>query len=324
MRQLKVEMQPNYNLQPVYIVGPTASGKSELAFLLAKSFDGVIISADSMQLYRGLDIGTAKESVERRREIPHKLIDVAEVWEDFSVARYAELAKAEIEKALSAQKLPIIVGGTGLYFDALIYPFTFASTNKNNELRDGLESELASFGAQHMHDKLEALDCESAAKLHVNDTKRVIRALEIVLTTGKTRSQQSDGILTPDVIMVGLNTARENLYAGINARVDKMFEDGLLDEIRQIKSFDWQSMQAIGYKEFADYCVFDADGECRIAENSLEEVKEKIKKHTRNYAKRQLTWFKKYSFAKWFECGDYQSVIDYIAARLEKKDVTVF
>lgn len=172
-------------LPPIYIAGPTASGKSALAVKLASKFDSVIISADSMQIYRTLDIGTAKEDISIREKIPHKLIDVVDPNEEFSVAEFARLAKTEIENAQNCEKLPIIVGGTGLYFEALLYPMSFANTNKNDVLRESLQQELQNFGAHAMHQKLESLDPQTANRLHENDTKRVIRALEIRFEHGQ-------------------------------------------------------------------------------------------------------------------------------------------
>ncbi|MBO4380636.1 MAG: tRNA (adenosine(37)-N6)-dimethylallyltransferase MiaA, partial [Clostridia bacterium] len=186
------------DLQPVYIVGPTASGKSALALKLAREFDSVIISADSMQIYRGLDIGTAKESKEVLSEVPHKMIDIVDKDQEFSVAEYADMAKVEIAKALENGKLPIVVGGTGLYFEALLYPMSFANTVKNPELRNKLARELEKYGAKHLHDRLASLDSKTAERLHENDTKRVIRALEIILTTGKTLEENKDLREKPD------------------------------------------------------------------------------------------------------------------------------
>lgn len=305
------------NYQPIYIAGPTASGKSELALKLAEQFDSVIISADSMQIYRGLDIGTAKVSKEIRAKYEHKLIDIIDYDEEFSVAQFAELAKKEIDSAISQGKLPIIVGGTGLYFESLLYPMTFGKTIKNEELRSELAKEYEQFGARHMHDKLSELDSETAERLHPNDSRRIIRALEIILTTGKTLKQNSDNQPTPKAVMVALNTEREKLYDRINERVDKMFEEGLIQEALSVGSFDYQSMQAIGYKEFSDCKYTKQDGQYLISNDELNRIKSLIQQHTRNYAKRQITWFKKYDFIRWFECGDYQNAIAYIKEQLD-------
>lgn len=306
-------------LPPVYIAGPTASGKSALAVKLASKFDSVIISADSMQIYRTLDIGTAKEDISIRKKIPHKLIDVVDPSEEFSVAEFVRLAKAEIENAQNSGKLPIIVGGTGLYFEALLYPMSFANTNKNDALRESLQQELENIGAHAMHQKLESLDPQTANRLHENDTKRVIRALEIVLSTGKTLEQNQDERQKPDVIMVALNTDRDVLYDRINKRVDKMFDEGLVQEVLSVGDFSYQSMQAIGYKEFAN-CNFSVEnGKYVVDDAELDQIKDKIKQHSRNYAKRQLTWFRKYDFVKWFDINDVDGAIDYISQKIAEK-----
>jgi len=306
---------------PIYIAGPTASGKSALAVKLAKIFDSVIISADSMQIYRTLDIGTAKEDPIVRARIPHKLIDVVNPSDEFSVAEFARMAKIEIEKAQNEEKLPIVVGGTGLYFEALLYPMSFSNTNKNEELRANLQDELQRIGAHAMHEKLANLDPETANRLHENDTKRVIRALEIVLSTGKTLSQTQDEREKPDVIMVALNTDRQALYERINARVDKMFEQGLVQEVLSVGDFSYQSMQAIGYKEFAD-CKFTVEnGKFVIKQFELDQIKDKIMQHSRNYAKRQLTWFRKYDFVKWFDVADADGAIEYMTEKIREKTV---
>lgn len=306
-------------LPPIYIAGPTASGKSALAVKLASKFDSVIISADSMQIYRTLDIGTAKEDISIREKIPHKLIDVVDPNEEFSVAEFARLAKTEIENAQNSEKLPIIVGGTGLYFEALLYPMSFANTNKNDALRESLQKELQNIGAHAMHQKLQSLDPQAANRLHENDTKRVIRALEIVLSTGKTLEQNQDERQKPDVIMVALNTDRDVLYERINKRVDKMFDEGLVQEVLSVGDFSYQSMQAIGYKEFAN-CNFSVEnGKYVVADAELDQIKDKIKQHSRNYAKRQLTWFRKYDFVKWFDINDVDGAIEYISQKIAEK-----
>ena len=304
---------------PVFIAGPTASGKSALAIKLARKIDSVVISADSMQIYRGLDIGTAKESEQIRREIPHKLIDVVDANEEFSVAEFAQIAKIEIENAQKCGKLPIIVGGTGLYFESLLYPMSFAGTIKNVELREQLQSQLEQIGAEAMHEKLRELDEQTAQRLHVNDTKRVIRALEIIISTGKTLAQNSDERSDPDVIMVALDTDRSKLYDRINKRVDKMFDDGLVNEVLSVGDFSYQSMQAIGYKEFAGCNFTKTDDGYAIDDAELEQIKGKIKQHTRNYAKRQLTWFRKYDFVKWFDVEDQDGAIEYIESQIKAK-----
>lgn len=304
---------------PIFIAGPTASGKSALAVKLAEIFDSVIISADSMQIYRTLDIGTAKESLAVREKIPHKLIDVVDADEEFSVAEFAQMAKKEIEIAQNEGKLPIIVGGTGLYFEALLYPMSFSNTIKNEELRKNLQLELEKIGAHEMHKKLEVLDKATADRLHENDTKRIIRALEIILTTGKTLAENADDRQDPDVIMIALNTDRQKLYDKINARVDKMLTEGLVDEVLSASSFEYQSMQAIGYKEFANCSYEFKDGHYNIEQDELTEIVDKIKQHSRNYAKRQLTWFRKYNFVKWFDCDDQDQALKYLSSQINAR-----
>lgn len=304
---------------PIFIAGPTASGKSALAIKLAKRFDSVVISADSMQIYRTLDIGTAKEDKSVREKIPHKLIDVVDANEEFSVAEFAQMAKNEISKAQEDGKLPIVVGGTGLYFESLLYPMSFANVIKNPELREKLQAEFHELGAAAMHKKLRELDPETAQRLHENDEKRIVRALEIILTTGKTLAQSSDKKETPDVIMVALDTDRQKLYERINERVDKMFDMGLVDEVYSVGSFAYQSMQAIGYKEFAPYEPQYIDGHFTLSTQEIAEIKDKIKQHTRNYAKRQLTWFRKYDFVKWFDVNDQDGAIEYIENQINNK-----
>mgnify|MGYP002518117943 FL=1 len=304
---------------PIFIAGPTASGKSALAIKLADRFDSVVISADSMQIYRTLDIGTAKEDKSVREKITHKLIDVVDANEEFSVAEFAQMAKSEISKAQEDGKLPIVVGGTGLYFESLLYPMSFANVIKNPELREKLQAEFHELGAAAMHEKLRELDPETAQRLHGNDEKRIVRALEIILTTGKTLAQSSDKKEKPDVIMVALDTDRQKLYERINERVDKMFDMGLVDEVYSVGSFAYQSMQAIGYKEFAPYKPQFIDGHFTLSTQEIAEIKDKIKQHTRNYAKRQLTWFRKYDFVKWFDVNGQDEAIEYIENQINNK-----
>lgn len=302
----------------VFVVGPTASGKSEFAFLLAKKLNGAVISADSMQLWRGLDIGTAKESTARREEIPHFMLDVADPDEEFSVARWREQALDCLSEVRNRGLLPIFVGGTGLYFESLFYPMTFADEDKNPVLRTELESAYASEGGEKMLARLAVLDPESAARLHPNDKKRVVRALEIA-SAGKKLSRLEDRRQNPDVTAVGFNAAeRAKLYARIDERVDIMLKSGLCAEIARLApDFSWQSMQAIGYKEFAPFADRISDGKIRLDRDEVRAVAELIKKHTRNYAKRQLTWFRRYPFVKWFELGDFDGAEQYVIGRLK-------
>ncbi|MDE7349133.1 MAG: tRNA (adenosine(37)-N6)-dimethylallyltransferase MiaA [Clostridia bacterium] len=284
----------------ILIVGATASGKSQAGVELAKKFNGEIISCDSMQIYEDMDIGTAKVTCEEMQGITHHLIDVVDPTAEFSVGEFATMADKAISDIISHGKTPIVVGGTGLYVDGILYPMTFGG-DKNIEIRNELERQLALYGKEYMHSMLAEIDPIDAKKIHPNNTKRVLRALEIYKTTGVCKSdlQEKTRDLKYEICMIALDVDRKILYEKIDARVDKMFEMGLLDEVKQLLSrgvrFENQSMQAIGYKEFKEY--FNGL-------NTLEETKEIIKQNSRNYAKRQLTWFRKYDFAKWFDPCD--------------------
>lgn len=284
------------------ICGATASGKTALAIHAAKKLNGEIISADSMQIYKGMNVGTAKITPSETEGVPHHLIDVVEPTEPFSVAEYKELAKKAIEDIRSRDKFPIIVGGTGLYINSLIYDYTFNNVSANDGIRDKYKKILADKGANFLHKMLAELSPSDAVRLHPNDTFRVIRALE-VLELGKL-DEDSREIAMP-YKAYAIDYPREKLYERINLRVDAMFEDGLLDEVKHLLqsgvSFDCQSMKAIGYKEFKDY--FD-----NVA--TIDEVREKIKKNSRNYAKRQLTWFKKMPNLCWCDVSDAKRKIE--------------
>ncbi len=284
----------------ILVVGATASGKSQIAVNLAKRFNGEIVSCDSMQVYKNMDIGTAKITLEEMQGIKHHLIDVVNAESDFSVGEYAVMADEAIDDILSREKTPIVVGGTGLYVDGILYPMTFGG-DKNILIRQELEKELELYGKEYMHELLVKIDPYDAEKIHPNNVKRVLRALEIYRTTGNCKSnmQEKSKNLKYDVCMIALDLDRNVLYKRINERVDKMIEAGLLNEIKFLLSkgigFEKQSMQAIGYKEFKEYMS---------GLKTLEETVEAIKRNSRNYAKRQLTWFKKYDFAKWYSPND--------------------
>lgn len=279
----------------IFIVGPTASGKSDMAMSIAKTFDCEIISCDSMQIYKGLNIGTAKESDENRQKVKHYLIDVVNFDEEFSVAQFQKLAFEAMDEIWQKGKTPLIVGGTGLYVESLLKPLSFSNTDKDTAIREQLKNDLEKYGAVELFRRLSEVDSETAKKLSVNDTKRVIRALEIFYKTGKPKSQLQDETQKPnfDYLMIALDMDRALLYERINKRVDNMIMKGLVQEAMSVDNFGYQSMQAIGYKEFKDYNGFN-----------LFEVTEKIKKNTRNYAKRQLTWFRRYKEANWINAFD--------------------
>lgn len=290
----------------LFIVGPTASGKSDFAVQVAKLLKTDVISSDSMQIYKDMTVGTAKITPEEQQGVTHHLIDFVNPKDSFSVAEYRENALPIIDELLKNDKTPIISGGTGLYVNGILYPMNFSDTSKDDKLRKSLEIEYDEKGADFMHEKLAALDEKSALKIHKNDKKRVVRALEINLTHGN-RDENDMKKPSYEYEMIGLSGGdRAVLYDRINKRVDKMFENGLVDEVKSLintgVSFDCQSMQAIGYKEFKGF--FDGI----LSENDLKEL---IKKDTRNYAKRQLTWFRQYKDIKWFAAAN-DDVYEYI------------
>ena len=281
------------------IVGPTASGKTRMAVELAKAHNGEVVSADSMQIYRRMDIGTAKPTAEEMDGIPHHMIDVADPEEDFSVARYVELASACVDDILARGKLPIVAGGTGLYVDSLLSGRTFAAFSPESALRKELEEELAERGGEAMLEELSRVDPEAAARLHPNDHKRIVRALEVYRSTGKTISEHNreTQALPPryEALTIGLNFQdRADLWARIDARVDQMAADGLEREVRELLSSGLSprctAMQAIGYKEF----VAAVEGDM-----TWREAEELVKLRSRQYAKRQLTWFRRSRDTHW-------------------------
>lgn len=284
------------------VAGPTASGKTALAICLARQYGGEIISADSMQIYRGLDIGTAKATAEERAAVPHHLIDIAEPEQAYSVADFIPLAQQKIAEIAARGHLPILCGGTGLYLSTLVNGITFTEENGDETVRCRLAEELAANGAAHMLAKLSAVDPAYAAKLHENDHKRVLRALELYEKTGKTMSQQlmdSRPASKPyDALVFALNyESRDLLYSRINLRVDKMLEQGVLPEARLVYEHReaWKTAaQAIGYKEFFPY--FEG-------QQTLAECAEKLKQATRNYAKRQLSWFRGMPEIHWLDAA---------------------
>lgn len=286
----------------ICIAGPTASGKTALAVELAKELEGEVVSCDSMQVYRRMDIGTAKPTVEERQGIVHHMIDVAEPEEDFSVSRYCALAAPIVEDIIARGKAAIIAGGTGLYMDALIRGNDFAPFPATG-VREALEAEAASQGIQVLFDRLAAVDPSAAARLHLSDKKRIIRALEVYLETGETITEHNrkTQLLPPKFspLWLGLDFEdRGALYQRIDRRVGLMLEAGLIGEIQGLLSGGippkCTAMQAIGYKEF----VAALNGECTI-----EEAADQVRQSSRRYAKRQLTWFRRNKSIHWLACG---------------------
>lgn len=282
------------------IAGATASGKSKAAVELAKKLNGEIISMDSMQIYKHMDIGTAKVTLQEMENIPHHVINIVEPNMPFSVSDFIKLAKDKINEITARGKIPILAGGTGLYFESLIYPFNFGGAKSDEDIKNNLYKQLEQFGAGYLHKKLMEIDPIDGAKIHPNNTKRLIRALEIYEITGNTKTNNSTNKqLLYDLDMYVLDWDREILYDRIEKRVQIMFDNGLQKEIENLLevgiTFDMQSMQGIGYKEFASYF----DGKC-----SLDDVKNAIILNSRHYAKRQITWFKRYDFAKFIKFED--------------------
>ena len=282
----------------VVVCGPTASGKTALSIALAKAFGGEVVSADSMQIYRGMDIGTAKPTLEEREGIPHHMLDVAEPGESYSVSRYVQEATACVEDILSRGKLPIVCGGTGLYIDGLIRGTDFQPAGTDNGIREELEKEWEEQGAEAMMARLAAVDPPSAERLHLSDKRRILRALEVYLATGETITAHNarTKAIPPrfEAVMIGLNTQpRDILYGRIDRRVDVMLEQGLLQEVQTLLEkglLEGTAAQAIGYKELLAHFR---------GEMTLEAAADLIRQKSRNYAKRQLTWFRRDERVKW-------------------------
>lgn len=296
------------------IAGPTAVGKTNISIQCAKRLNAEIISADSMQIYKYMDIGSAKISSEEMEGIPHHLIDLLDPKDEYSVAQFKTDAENAIAEITSKNKLPIIAGGTGLYINSLIYNYDFAQSNKDEVYREYLSKQAEEKGKEFVHEMLKEVDYSSYERLFPNDLKRVIRALEIYKVTGKKISEyyenQNTFDIPYDLKYYVLTMNREALYDRINKRVDLMLEKGLVEEVTALKqrgyTKDLQSMKGIGYKEILQYL----DGEV-----SLEDAIEKIKQGSRNYAKRQLTWFRKDPRAVWIDKDNFKSekeIVDFI------------
>ncbi len=283
----------------IIIAGPTAVGKTDLSLALAHTLQTEIISADSVQIYNGLDIGSAKPTLDEMAGIPHHLIDVVEPTQAFSVSDYVKLAKKEIRRLHEMGKIPVIVGGTGLYINGLLYEMDFGESCADAEFRAELEALAERCGAMVVYERLLSCDPVAAERIHPNNLKRVIRALEVNHVTGK---PMADFAKAPtktkdyEVILIGLTRDREVLYERINKRVELMFSAGLLEEVKKLKNSglndSFQSMQGIGYKEVLSYL------EGRI---NYEQMIDEIQQGSRHYAKRQFTWFKRYDDLRWID-----------------------
>jgi len=296
------------------IAGPTAVGKTEISINVAKKLNGEIVSADSMQIYKYMDIGSAKVSNDEMKGITHHLIDIIEPHESFTVADYKTHAEASIDKIINKGKLPMVVGGTGLYINSLIYNYTFTEAAKDEEYRKFLEQLSEEKGKEYVHEMLKEVDIESYNRLYPNDLKRVVRALEVYKITGKTISEftANENIydIPYDIKYYVLTMDRAKLYERINKRVDIMIERGLIDEVIKLKEMGYnsnmQSMKGIGYKEILYYLEGNI---------SLNEAVEMIKQGSRNYAKRQLTWFRKDERVTWIDKEKFlsdENIVDFI------------
>ena len=285
------------------VAGPTAAGKTAVSIAMAKRYGGEVVSCDSMQLYKYMDIGSAKPTAEEMDGVPHHMVGVIDPREPFSVAVYQEMAKAVIADIASRGKLPVICGGTGLYLNALLYEMDFGPSRRDDTYRRELEAFADKEGNEALHARLESVDPAAAARIHPNNRKRVIRALEAAELDGKPLDafesvrRKSDSY---HARMLGITWDRPTLYQRIDDRVDQMLADGLVEEVRGLMDMGFTSddiaMKGIGYKELLD---------CFAGLYPMEEAVRLIKRNTRHYAKRQLTWFKRYEEMVWFNGSDY-------------------
>lgn len=289
----------------VVLTGPTAVGKTKASIGLAKEIGGEIISADSMQVYRHMDIGSAKIRPEEMEGIPHYLVDELEPWEEFHVVRFQQMAKAALEKIYARGHIPIVVGGTGFYIQALLYDIDFSENDGDDSYRRSLEEEARTLGGERLHDRLKEVDPKAAVQIHAHNVKRVIRALEFYHQTGQPISEHNERERQREspyrFVYFVLNDDRKKLYRRIDRRVDKMLEDGLADEVKALREMgctrQMVSMQGLGYKEILAYLC---------GEMSLDEAVYTLKRDTRHFAKRQITWFKREREVIWISKGDYE------------------
>jgi tRNA dimethylallyltransferase len=287
------------------IVGPTAVGKTELSLEVAKSLDAEIISADSMQIYKYMDIGTAKPSVDELKTVKHYMIDIVTPDQEFSVSDFQTMAKEHIKDIQSRDKIPILTGGTGLYVNSVCYNYTFSEFDKDEKLREELRTQAEKYGNMYLYEKLVKLDPVGAKKIHPNNLRRVIRALEVCIKTGnpfsyyeaKTKQQASPY----NLIMFGLTRPRAELYSRISRRTEYMIESGLIEEVKNLLSMgysrDLNSMQGLGYRQVIEYL----DGKL-----TKDEMLSLIARDTRRYAKRQYTWFLRDKNITWFDLSAYK------------------
>ena len=285
----------------IVIAGPTASGKTSTSIKIAKELKGEIISADSMQVYKEMNIGTAKPSMEERDGVMHYLMDIVSPDELYNVTMYKKMAEEAIEEILAKGKVPIIVGGTGLYISTLINGIEFSEVQEDTEYRNEMQALAENKGPNYLHDMLREVDPVAADSIDMNNIRRVIRALEIYKVTGKTKTQldeESRKETKYDYMVYGIETPREKLYDRINLRVDKMLEEGLIEEVKSLLEkyeLSKTALQGLGYKEVKAYLE---------EQISYEEMVEVLKMETRRYAKRQLTWFRREDKIKWYSLDE--------------------
>jgi tRNA dimethylallyltransferase len=307
----------------IILTGPTSVGKTALSIALAKAVGGEIISADSMQVYKYMDIGTAKITTEEMQGVPHYLIDELEPEEEFNVVRFQQLTKDYMEQIYARNKIPILVGGTGFYIQAVLYDIDFTENDPDTSYRKELELLLVEHGGDYLHELLTKIDPDSASAIHPNNSKKVIRALEFAKLTGEKISEHNKEQRTKQspyhYCYFVLNKDRAKLYETINRRVDLMVTNGLLDEVKGLSaqgySRDLVSMQGLGYKELFAYL----EGEC-----SLEEAIEGLKRDTRHFAKRQLTWFKREKEVLWVDkdlFASEEAILDYLLSCLVERRI---
>ena len=307
----------------IILAGPTASGKTSVSIDLAKRLGGEIISADSMQVYKYMDVGTAKISVEEKQGVKHHLIDVLNPKEDFNIVKFQNMVKCSIEEIVKNGHIPILVGGTGFYIQSVIYDIDFNNEDDNSSVRKKLEEEYDAFGADFMHEKLKKIDIVSAQNIHKNNKKRIIRAIEYFLMNNEPISShnevQREKKSPYDYRFFVLNPPRDILYERINKRVDIMVENGLVDEVKKLREMGLStaniSMQGIGYKEIIEYL----DGEV-----SLETAIENIKQNTRHMAKRQVTWFKREKDVIYVDPFSFESndkIVDYMIEKINTERI---
>ncbi len=288
----------------IVLTGPTAVGKTKASIGLAKAIGGEIISADSMQVYKHMDIGSAKIRPEETEGIPHYLVDILEPWEEFHVVRFQQMAKTALEKIYANQHIPIVVGGTGFYIQALLYNIDFSENDGDDSYRKELEEEAKNRGGEILHERLKTVDPEAARQIHANNVKRVIRALEFYRQTGQKISEHNEKERRKEspyrFIYFVLTDDRKKLYERIDRRVDQMMEEGLTAEVEALQKMgctrDMVAMQGLGYKEILSYL----EGEI-----SLDEAVYLLKRDTRHFAKRQITWFKRERDVVWINKEEY-------------------